>query len=83
MKITKVTIKKTKHEKQPYVITVDPHGKAEPYKMKQRYSSVRAARRGVLRHLEAESTYGNGRPNFPVKFAYFTEGGALIQITYK
>ena len=51
--------------------------------MKQRYSSVRAARRGVLRHLEAESTYGNGRPNFPVKFAYFTEGGALIQITYK
>ena len=83
MKTTRVTIKKTKHEKQPYIITIDPHGKAEPYKMKQRYCTKGTARRGVLRHLNALSYIQNGRPCFPVGRNYFTEGGAIIQITYK
>ena len=56
-----IHIWKTKHKSQPYTVTIDPPGRAEPYKMKQRYSEPKAARRGALRALKAV-THGFKEP---------------------
>lgn len=49
-----VTITETRHRKQPFLVTIDKPGKAEPYQLKQRYSRKDAAMRGALRNLGAE-----------------------------
>lgn len=51
-----VTVKKGKHATQPYTVTIDPPGKAEPYKMRQRYADLKGAKRGALRQLKANKT---------------------------
>ena len=70
-----VTIKKGKHATQPYTVTIDPAGRAEPYKMRQRYADRKGAKRGALRNLRAVKTW-NGEWRvminatiYPVRFA--------------
>ena len=48
-----VTIKRGKHATQPFTVTIDPAGRAEPYKMRQRYADRKGAKRGALRQLKA------------------------------
>ena len=54
-----VTITKTKHAKQPFTVTIDKPGKAEPYKLAQRYKNLFTAKRGALRNLNATTEFGN------------------------
>lgn len=70
-----VTIKRGKHATQPFTVTIDPAGRAEPYRMSQRYAYRKGAKRGALRQLKANrSDIGtwfaiiNGLV-YPVKFA--------------
>ena len=86
MKYTTVTISKTKHASQPFLVTINPHGPAEPYKLSQRYATKATARRGALRQLNA-CTHPNkydGRPyNYQVSLIWQTHKGERITITYK
>lgn len=75
-----VTISETRHKKQPFTVTIDKPGKAEPYVLKQRYSRKDAAERGALRNLEAikcgdnvwKVLVGNRKGNHwaPIKFVF-------------
>jgi len=51
MKPTTVHIRKTRHKDQPWTVTIHPPGKAEAYKIKQRYARPFTAKRGAVRHL--------------------------------
>jgi hypothetical protein len=51
MKPTTVHIRKTRHKDQPYTVEIKPPGKAEPYKLKQRYARPFTAKRGAVRQL--------------------------------
>jgi hypothetical protein len=55
MKPTTVHIRKTRHKDQPWTVTIQPPGKAEAYKIQQRYARPFTAKRGALRHLDAIS----------------------------
>lgn len=48
-----VTIKKTKHAKQPYLVTIDRPGKGPNARIIERYSQSGTAKRGALRMLKA------------------------------
>lgn len=48
-----VTLSEGKHATQPWTVTIDRPGKAEPYRMKQRYCDRRSAHRGACRNLKA------------------------------
>lgn len=74
-----VTITETRHKKQPFLVTIDKPGKAEPYQLKQRYSRKDAAKRGAIRNLGAwQGTlrYADGTmawytpDNRPIKFVF-------------
>ena len=81
-----VTITKTKHAKQPFTVTIDKPGKAEPYKLAQRYKNLFTAKRGALRNLNAvthgsgcEPTVVPGREwNYSGAFAWFHEGRDIV-----
>ena len=55
MKPTTVHIRKTRHKDQPYTVEIKPPGKAEAYKLKQRYARPFTGKRGALRHLDART----------------------------
>lgn len=75
-----VIITKGKHKTQPYTVTIDPPGKAESTKLRQRYVSAFTARRGALRHLKARTSLGSKveTTNASTSLVYFTPGGQRI-----
>ncbi|TXH50989.1 MAG: hypothetical protein E6Q97_19290 [Desulfurellales bacterium] len=52
MKSIVVTITKTKHKKQPYLVRIDMPGKGPDTKIEERYSQAGSAKRGSLRLLK-------------------------------
>lgn len=72
-----VTIKKTKHAKQPYLVTIDRPGKGPNARIIERYSQSGTAKRGALRMLKAyRGRFGTGevwlamvgKKEYPVQF---------------
>ena len=72
-----VTIKKTKHAKQPYLVTIDRPGKGPNARIIERYSQSGTAKRGALRMLKAyRGSFGTGevwlamvgKKEYPVTF---------------
>lgn len=73
-----VTIKKTKHAKQPYLVTIDRPGKGPNARIVERYSQSGTAKRGALRMLKAYRVvlfeFGEvwcsmvGKKEYPVQF---------------
>jgi len=72
-----VTIKKTKHAKQPYLVTIDRPGKGPNARITERYSQSGTAKRGALRMLKAyrgffalsEAWFAMvGKKEYPVQF---------------
>lgn len=72
-----VTIKKTKHAKQPYLVTIDRPGKGPNDRIIERYSQSGTAKRGALRMLKAyRGRFGTGevwlamvgKKEYPVTF---------------
>jgi hypothetical protein len=72
-----VTIKKTKHAKQPYLVTIDRPGKGPNSRIIERYSQSGTAKRGALRMLKAyRGRFGTGevwlamvgKKEYPVQF---------------
>lgn len=82
-----VTIKRTKRKEadQPWVATIHPGGKAEPYTMKQRYADKKGAKKGALRNLKAVNKLGDAfnRQTRPFDFVWFTPKGTIIVFEYK
>ena len=72
-----VTIKKTKHAKQPYLVTIYRPGKGPNDRIIERYSQSGTAKRGALRMLKAyRGSFGTGevwlamvgKKEYPVTF---------------
>lgn len=77
-----VTITETRHKKQPFLVTIDKAGKAEPYQLKQRYSRKDAAVRGALRNLKAFQFYIIGRRLDEWIVPTENHAGILIQFVF-
>ena len=80
MKPTTVHIRKTRHKDQPWTVTIQPPGKAEAYKLKQRYARPFTAKRGALRHLDARTQMGNKLSvvRSPSRLVWLTAKGSPI-----
>lgn len=80
-----VTITKTKHKTQPYVLSIDKPGKGPDLTNRERYADKRGARRGALRALDAR-TYPrlySGKPwFFNSDHSWVTPEGRAIKFKY-
>jgi hypothetical protein len=70
----KVTIKETRHKKQPWTVTIDMPGNNPLDELRERYARVFTAKRGAIRKLKAQQSpvtkewFVTSRPNGDVRW---------------
>ena len=62
-----ITIKETRHKKQPWTYTIDKPGTGPMETKEERYSRIWTAKRGALRHM---GDYPDGRTRCRWAFAF-------------